>query len=116
MEETWCWTEKNFSVALGRPSTATQKGATLVLAFAVPDTVINKLKSITLVAVVSGLILAPETYTKSGDYTYSRDLPPTSFTNEKVTVDFHLDKSLRASGNDLRELGVIVSAIGFENK
>jgi len=116
MEDTWRWTEKNFSVALGRPGTAAQKGAKLVLTFAVPDKVIDKLKSITLNAVVNGTTLPPETYTKSGDYTYSRDLPPASFTNERVIVDFHLDKALHASGSELRELGVIVSAIGFENK
>jgi hypothetical protein len=116
MEDTWRWTMKDFSVALGSPGTAAQKGAKLVLYFSVPDMVIEKLKSITLSAVANGLTLRPETYTKSGDYTYSRDLPPTCFTAEKVTVDFHLDKSLHASGSELRELGVIVSAIGFESK
>jgi len=116
MEDTWRWTMKDFSVALGLPGTSALKGARLVLYFSVPDMVIEKLKSITLSAVANGLTLPAETYTKSGDYAYSRDLPPECFTAEKVTINFHLDKSLHASGTELRELGVIVSAIGFENK
>jgi hypothetical protein len=116
MEDTWCWTKKDFSVALGRPGTATEKGARLVLAFAVPDLIIQNLKSITLYAAVNGLSLPSETYTKSGDYTYSHDLPPASFASEKVRVDFHLDKVLPPTSTTARELGVVVSAIGFENK
>jgi hypothetical protein len=116
MEDTWCWTKKDFSVVLGRPGTAREKGAKVVLAFAVPDLIIQQLKSITLYAAVNELILSSETYTKSGDYTYSRDLPPTSFTSEKVKVDFHLNKVLPPNNTTARELGVVVSAIGFENK
>lgn len=117
VEETWCWTKKDFSVALGRPGTAAkEKGTRIVLAFAVPELVIQKLKSIKLYAVVNGVNLPSETYTKSGDYTYSQDLPATSFTAEKVNVDFHLDKALQPNATDPRELGVVVSAIGFENK
>src|ERR1700732_3619239 len=48
MEDTWRWTMKDFSVALGPPGTAAQRGAKLVLYFSVPDMVIEKLKSITL--------------------------------------------------------------------
>jgi hypothetical protein len=116
VEDTWRWTKKDFSAALGRPGTAAQKGAKLTLAFAVSDLVIQKLRSITLSAAVNGVKLSPETYTKSGDYTYSRDLPPASFTADKVNIDFHLDKALPPSSTDSRELGVIVSAIGFESK
>jgi len=116
MEDTWCWTKKDFSVALGRPGTATQKGARLVLAFAVPEMVIQKLKTIKLHAEVNGLNLPSETYTKAGDYTYSQDVPAASFAAEKVNVDFHLDKALQPNATDPRELGVVVSAIGFENK
>jgi hypothetical protein len=116
MEDTWCWTKKDFSVVLGRPGTAAEKGAKVVLAFAVPDLIIQKLRSITLYAAVNGLILPSETYTKSGDYTYSHDLPPASFATEKVKVDFHLDKVLPPNSTTSRELGVVVSAIGFENK
>ncbi len=116
VEDTWRWTKKDFSVALGRPGTAAEKGAKMTLVFAVPDLVIQKLKSITLYAAVNGVNLQSQTYTKPGDYTYSRDLPPTGFTTEKVKVDFHLDKALPPSASDGRELGIIVSAIGFESK
>src|SRR5260221_9654798 len=64
VEDTWRWTKKDFSVALGRPGTATEKGAKMTLVFAVPDLVIQKLKSITLYAAVNGVNLPSETYTK----------------------------------------------------
>ncbi len=103
-------------MALGRPGTAAQKGATINLVFAIPDLVIQKLKSITLYAAVNEVKLLPETYSKPGDYIYSRELLPASFTAERVSVDFHLDKALPPTATDSRELGIIVSAIGFENK
>jgi hypothetical protein len=116
LEDTWRWTRKDFSVELGRPGTAAQKGARVNLVFAIPDLVIQKLKSITLYAVINEVKLPSETYRKPGDYTYSGDLPPAVFTAKKVKVDFHLDKALPPTATDGRELGIIVSAIGFENK
>jgi hypothetical protein len=116
VEDTWRWTRKDFSVMLGRPATAAEKGAKITLVFAIPDLVIQKFTSITLYAVANELKLPPETYTTPGDSTYSRDLPPASFTSEKVKLDFHLDKALPPSATDSRELGIIVSAVGFENK
>jgi hypothetical protein len=116
VEGAWSWTKKDFSVALGPPPTAPQKGATLALKFALPDLIMQKLKSLTLSASVNGFTLAPEHYTKAGEYTYSRDVPPSGFTSEKITVDFHLDKALPADSSTGRELGIVVSAVGFENK
>ena len=116
LEGSWRWTKKDFSVVLGRPSSAPEKGAAIVLALNTPDALIQKLRSITLYASVNGLTLAPETYTKPGDYTYVRDLPPSSFTGEKVSVDFHLDKALPPSSSDYRELGIVVSAVRFKSK
>jgi hypothetical protein len=116
VEDTWRWTKKDFSVVLGRPGTASEKGARITLIFSVPDLVIQKLRSITLHAEVNGVVLPAETYTKPGDYTYTRDLAPASFTAERVNVNFHLDKALPPSAALSRELGVIVSAVGFDNK
>lgn len=101
---------------LGSPGAGREKGARIVLSFVLPDVPIQKLKSITLYAVVNGVALPPDTYSKTGEYRYSRDLPPSFFTAEKMNVDFHLDKTIPPSTGDLRELGIVVSAIGFENK
>jgi len=115
-EGTWCWTKKDFSVVLGSPGTGREKGARIVLSFALPDVLIHKLKSITIYAVLNGVALPPDTYSKTGESRYSRDLPPSIFTTEKINVDFHLDKAIPPSTGDPRELGIVVSAIGFENK
>lgn len=110
----WRWTARNFSAILHPPKEAAQKGALLVLKFAIADAVIQKIKSMRLSAKVNGLDLAPEEYTNPGEYTYSREVPPAALKSDAATVDFTLDKALPPSASDQRELGVIVSAIGFE--
>ena len=113
-QDAWRWTEGSFSAAVRPPMGAEQKGALLVLKFVIPDLVLQQLKSIRLSASVNGLALAPQEYTKPGEYTYSRDVPPTALAAQAVSVDFTLDKFLPPNPPDIRALGVIVSAIGLE--
>jgi hypothetical protein len=112
----WRWTSRNFTVSLRPPKTAAQTGARLVLKLAVPEVSIQRLKSVKLSATVNGYALPPEEYAKPGDYTYSCDVPPSALTGNAVTVDFTLDKALPPTASDQRELGVVVSMIGFEAK
>lgn len=112
----WRWTEGSFAATLRPPLGSSQKGALLVLKFSIPDTVLQTLKTIQLSASVNGLALPPEEYSKSGEYTYSRDVPPPALAGQAVSVDFTLDKFLPPSPSDDRALGVVVSAIGFEAK
>src|SRR5439155_10572469 len=72
----WRWTAKQFSVVLHPPSGSDQKGAKLQLKLTVPSIVIERLKAISLSAAVNGGVLPAETYSRSGGYIYSRDLPP----------------------------------------
>ncbi|MGI8741791.1 MAG: hypothetical protein ACR2NN_04310 [Bryobacteraceae bacterium] len=112
----WRWTERQFSATLRPPKDAARKGATLVLKFSIPEVVIRKLKPIQLSASVNGLAVPAQEYSKPGEYTYSRDVPSTALLGGAVRVDFALDKSLPPSPADERELGVVVSAVGFEAK
>lgn len=112
----WRWTARSFSAALRVPKNASRNGATLVLKFVIPDVLIQKLNSIQLSANVNGVALPPQEYSRPGDYTYSRDVPAAAFPADAVRVDFSLDKTLPPTPSDKRELGVIVSAIGFEAK
>jgi hypothetical protein len=114
--DSWRWTMSKFSVVLRAPAGAAQNGAKLVLKFAVPDAVLNKVKSTTLSAKVGSADLAPETYAKPGDQEYKRDVPASAFTGDSVTVDFSLDKFLAAGVADNRELAVVVSSIALESK
>jgi hypothetical protein len=115
-QNAWRWTTGDFAVTLKPPAGAAQKGATLTLKFVVADAVLAKLKSMTLSATANGEKLAPETYTKSGEYTYARDVPASALKAEVVNVEFTLDKFLPASPEDQRDLGVIMTMVGFEAK
>lgn len=115
-QNAWRWTMGKFTVSLRPPASASQKGALLVLKFSIPATVIEQLKSMTLSASANGVALAPETFTSSGDHVYSRDVPASALRAEAVNADFALDKYLKPHGADERELGVVVSTVGFEAK
>ncbi len=112
----WRWTMGKFSVTLRPPLNASQKGATLVVKMSIPEAIMGQVKSTTLTANVNGAAIAGETYTKAGEYTYSRDVPASALSADAVTVDFALDKFLPPGVADQRELGVVVSSIGFEAK
>lgn len=112
-ENAWRWTSQDFAVDLSPPLHSDQKGAQLVVKLAVPDAVIQKLTSVQLSASVQGYKLEPQRYTKSGQYTYSRDVPGDKLNTDAVRVEFSLDHSLPPTDTDKRQLGIIVSDIGL---
>ncbi|MBK9168192.1 MAG: hypothetical protein IPM24_12100 [Bryobacterales bacterium] len=112
----WRWTAKSFSVALRPPAGAREKGARLQFKFAVPDPVIERLNAVSLTATAGGRGLSPETYTQSGEFTYTRDVPAEVLSGEAVNVEFTLDKAIPAGVFDGRELGVIASSIALDTK
>lgn len=105
----WRWTGKQFAMTLGVPPGAAQKGGLLQLKLSVPQVSIDKLQSVTLSGAANGSPLTPETYSKSGQYTYEREIPASALAGDSVTVSFQLDKAMAPAGGDVRELGVIVS-------
>lgn len=109
----WRWTMRNFAVALQPPPDAARRGARLALRFTLPDSLISRLKTVTLSASVAKTALPPETYTKAGDYTYARDVPPAALSKPPVKVVFALDHFLKAGEVDPRELGLVVSSVGL---
>jgi hypothetical protein len=112
----WRWTAKEFTVSLSAPRDAAQKGAELVLEFTIPDVVIQRLKSMTLSASIGGFKLAPEEYEAAGAYSYIRDVPADHLEAANIPVDFALDKAFPPAGAETRELGVIVTKVGFKIK
>lgn len=115
-QNAWRWTMGKFSVTLRPPAGSAQKGAMLVVHFAVPGSVTERLKQVTLSATVNGTALPPETYSKDGEQIYRKDVPASALSGDAVTVDFSLDKFLPAGTVDQRELGVVVTSIGLETK
>lgn len=115
-QNSWRWTAGRFSVLLRPPRTAARNGAVLQLKFAIPDVAFPRLKGVSLSAYVNGTALTPETYTQAGQFTYSRDVPANLLAGDVARVDFSLDKTIAPTAADRRELGVVVSLIGFQPK
>ena len=115
-ENAWRWTARRFTVALRPPRSSSERGAILQLKFNIADSVIGRVKSVTLKARAGKLELAPETYTKSGEHLYSREVPASLLGGEVITVDFEVDNFLAAGVVETRELALIVSTIGLELK
>lgn len=112
----WRWTAGKFSVLLRLPRNAASKGAILELKFTIPDVAMAQTKSITLAASLNGAPLTPETYTKAGQFIYRREIPASQLEGDSARVDFAVDKTIPPNESDKRELGVIVSEVGFEPK
>ncbi len=111
----WRWTGKKFSVVLATPDNVAQKKISLVFKLAVPEPVIQKLRSITLSATLNGVALQPETYQKPGEYVYTREIDAKFLGGASAQVDFSLDKALPpGAGGDSRELGLVATSIGFD--
>jgi len=109
----WRWTMQKFSVSLRTPLNAAAAGAKLEVRLAVPEPVIQRLKSVTLTASVNGQPLPPQTYKKAGEAVFEAAVPASMLKSPAVTVDFALDRALPPGSVDARELGVVVSSIGF---
>ena len=114
--DAWRWAAGDFAVTLRVPKSAAQKGANLVLKFAVAEPSIQKFGSLTVTGKLDSMDLKPEKYTAAGPATYTREIPANALTGESVTASFKLDKFIPASDADQRDLGVIVSLIGLEVK
>jgi hypothetical protein len=115
-QSAWRWTAGKFSLVLRVPRGAAEKGALLRLKFSLPEAVIERLKSVTVAASIGGTPLEPQTYERPGEHVYVAEVPHAALGRESVKVDFALDKSLPPGSVDQRELGVIVTSIGFESK
>jgi hypothetical protein len=115
-QNSWRWTAGRFSVLLRPPRAAAANGAVLQLKFAIPDAAMLKMKTVSLSAYVDGTALTPETYTQAGQFIYSRDVPANLLGGDVTKVAFSVDKTIPASATDKRELGVVVSVIGFQPK
>jgi hypothetical protein len=112
----WRWTMQKFAVNLRPPAHSAQQGAVLELHLAVPPPSVAKLGSITLSAAIGGTALAPETYSKPGEYTYRRDIPANLLAGDSVHIDFQLDKAIPPGDVDKRELGIVTSSVGLVSK
>lgn len=111
----WRWTMRKFTVALKPPPGSAQNGARLSLKFTIPEIAFKQMGPTTVTAVINGLALPPETYSKPGDYVYTRDVPASALGGDVVAVDFASDKGFSSPG-DARELALIAVSIALAPK
>jgi len=112
----WRWTRAHFEVALKPPPGASEKGGRLDFRFTLPDAVFKQLGPVKVAATINGLALAGETYTASGEYVYTRDVPADALKEDPVIVEFASDKAIPPSADDSRELALIAVSFGLEPK
>ncbi len=112
----WRWTDQQFAVDLAPPLHANERGAQLVVKLDVPDVLLQKVASVQLSASIQGYNLEPQTFSKSGQYTYTRDVPADRFQDDVVRINFAVDHSLPPTDTDRRQLGIIVSQVGLVAK
>ncbi len=110
----WRWTARKFSVALKPPPVAPGEQVHLELKLTLPEGLIDRQKSITLSAAANGVALGSETYTKPGDYVFSKPVPAEALTGEAVKVECELDKALAPSESDQRELGLVAASVALK--
>lgn len=110
------WTMKDFSVALALPPASDKNGARLLLTLFVPKQHINLLGPITLQAEMNGVQLQPQTFTKDGEFTYIRDVPPSAARTHLLPVRFTLNKAAAPTKTEDRELGIVVTRAALEPK
>jgi hypothetical protein len=115
-EDKWRWTASRFSVILRPPPGSGQNGARLDLMLNIPDVVVRELGSVTLSAMATESPLAPEKYTKAGEYLYARDVPASALAGDVVSMEFATDKAIPAGKIEQRELALIVISIGLVAK
>src|ERR1039457_1967706 len=112
--EYWRWTARESSIILNPPKDAAQRGAVLVLRYAIVESVLTSAKTIDLTISVDGIALPVQHYEKPGQFTLRLDGPAAALRHTPVRADFTLDKALPPAGREVRELGFIVSEIGLE--
>lgn len=113
-DNAWRWTAPKFAVALRPPDSVPPEGATLFVEYAVPDVFLQKVPETTLSIQAGSKALEPETIRKAGPGRIERKVPPEALKNDMLTVEFSLDRFLEAGTVDQRDLGLIVSAVGFQ--
>jgi hypothetical protein len=109
----WRWTMAHFSATLRPPEGAPIHGARLELKGDVPSAVLKRLGPISLSATINGHTLKPDIFSTAGAFTYSGEVPASVLSGASARVDFAVDKALPPSGQDARELALVVTSVGL---
>jgi 2-polyprenyl-3-methyl-5-hydroxy-6-metoxy-1,4-benzoquinol methylase len=107
----WRWTQKRFSIAFPNPARGAE--GRIELAFWLHDMILDALGAVTVRGSVGACGLPPQTFRIPGLYTYQARIPAEALKEDRVTVDFEVDKALPPGATDLRELALAVVSVEF---
>ena len=107
----WRWTGPAFSVALKPPIVEADKGARLRVQLYFPPAEIKQLGPITLSAETVDYKYNQVTYEEGGPHEFWADVPPAALCTNVLPITFFVDKYLKGSKSDSRDLGVVVTSI-----
>jgi len=102
----WRWTERAFAVRLRRVA---PERATLRFRFHLPAAIMDEYKRVRLSAHVEGVPLVSTEYAAPGEQLYICQIPDRVWVDGSALIQFELDKSIRPSPKDWRELGLVVA-------
>ena len=111
-EPAWRWTEQVFAVSLDPP--AGHQQIFLELYFGLAEAYMKQLGSVTLTARVNGVEVGSETYTRNGQFVFSKPVPPEVLKGGSATVEFALDKAVRPDGPNGAQLGLVAASVGLK--
>ena len=104
--ECWRWTERVFAVRMP-PHTA--KTAALRFRFVIAEVVLKAVGIVRLRALVNDFALPTSEFITAGEHSYVQEIPPEALQGSaSPVIQFQLERALRSSGPDERELGVQV--------
>jgi hypothetical protein len=110
-ESGWRWTKREFAVTLASPGT----DARLVMKLYVPPVVLEQVGPVTLTARAGGVVLASQTYSTTGPYTFAIGVKAGLLRPGNTRFEFALDKAIQPNSRDPRELGVVVNSVALES-
>ncbi len=104
----WRWTAPSFAFELDPPA---GKAAYLEMDFTVPQELMEKSPSVTVVSKVNGVEVGRHDYQKADRYLFSTKVPPEALNTSPAEVEFAVDHSVTDQG---RTLGLIVVSVGLK--
>lgn len=110
-EGSWRWTAPSFAFALDPPPAA--QATFLEMDFTVPQELLEKASSVTLVAKVNGVEVARRNYQKAERSLLACKVPPEALQLRPAEVEFTVDPSVADPGKG-RALGLIVVSVGLK--
>jgi cephalosporin hydroxylase len=86
----------------------------LELYFGLAEAYMKQLGSVTLSARVNGVEVGSETFTRNGQFVFSKPVPAEVLKGGSAMVEFALDKAVRPDGPNGAQLGLVAASVGLK--